>query len=397
MDTVILAPAGYLLDPDLGSDYERPWRLAKGLAARGFHVIAVAREVKRTDELGSNVEISAPPGRITGSPTIRLFDRAVLYWHSRNAAARAVSSGRVVAIHHVGPCGEQSPSFISRPPTPFVYGPVPARRPAGLTRDEWVSWLKTPNARRYDAHLSSLVARPLGHIGNTLWRRTMARADAVTVEARSAIPTIRPDARIIPPGIDTERFTPDDGTEMVKGRIVAVGSLLYRKGFDVLIKAMARVTATYPGAHLLIVGAGVAEQPLRQLAEDSGVSFSTTFVGEIPRIELPRLLRTAELFCHPSRFDTFPLAVLEAMASGLPCLVSSCGALPEIVSAAGRVHPVGDHAMLAADILEVLGKPVARRRLAEAARVRIEEHFTWPSMCDAYARLYLSLSSLAAG
>ena len=63
MDTVVLAPAGYLVDPDVGSDYERPWRLAQGLAKRGLRVVVVAREAKRLDELGPNVELARLPGR----------------------------------------------------------------------------------------------------------------------------------------------------------------------------------------------------------------------------------------------------------------------------------------------------------------------------------------------
>ncbi len=392
MDTVVLAPAGYLLDPDIGSDYERPWRLAQGLAKRGLRVVVVARETKRLADLGPNVELTCPPGSLPTSPVGRIIDRANLYWHARRVAYKEVASGRAFIIHHSGPCGEQSPSLIDQRHIPFVYGPLPSARPANLPDDEWLSWLRTPDASGAQRLLSRVAFGQARLAARFLWRRTLRRADAITVEARANAPSTRPDAIVIPPGIDVVQFSPDGPGEPATGRVIAVGNLLGRKGYDLLLRAVALAKRGYRPTHLLLVGSGPEERPLRQLAHKLGIESSVTFTGHVPRAELPRLLRTAEVFCHPASFDTFPLAALEAMACGVTPVVSSAGALPEIVGEAGLVHPVGDEQELARLILEVLSSSSVRQNLGTAARTRVVERFTWQAMCDSYLDLYRRLA-----
>jgi glycosyltransferase involved in cell wall biosynthesis len=392
MDTVVLAPAGYLVDPDLGSDYERPWRLAEGLAKRGLRVVMVAREARRLKELGSSVELERPPGHTPSTPLGRILDRANLYLHARRVAHREVSAGRALVIHHYGPCSEQSPSLIGTIPVPFVYGPMPGSRPADSGDDEWLTWLLAPHAARAEARLSKIIARPAGVPARWLWRRTVHRADSITVEAQANVPNGHRKIAVIPPGIDSIQFSPRIHGEPVTGRVVAVGSLIDRKGYDVLIRAVAQVARNYRAAHLLLIGSGPQEQALRLLSSQLGITGSITFAGKINRAELPSVLQSAEAFCHPARWDTFPFAPLEAMACGLPTLVSSAGALPEIVGDAGIVHTVDDEHDLARRLLEVLSNESLRRSLGTAARARVEEHFTWQAMCDGYLGLYLRLA-----
>jgi glycosyltransferase involved in cell wall biosynthesis len=156
---------------------------------------------------------------------------------------------------------------------------------------------------------------------------------------------------------------------------------------------MCQVARTYQSAHLVVVGSGPQEYSLRLLAEQLGIGASVIFKGTVPRADLPRLLQSAEVFCHPARWDTFPLAVLEAMACGLPTLVSSAGALPEIIGKAGIVHSVGDDVDLAHGLLELLSTIRLRRALGGAARARVSEHFTWQAMTASYCELYARLSN----
>jgi glycosyltransferase involved in cell wall biosynthesis len=79
------------------------------------------------------------------------------------------------------------------------------------------------------------------------------------------------------------------------------------------------------------------------------------------------------------------------MACGLTTLVSSAGALPEIVGDAGIVHAAGDDEQLAAQLHEVLSTPRLRHSLGTAARSRVIERFTWQAMCDSYYNLYRRL------
>jgi glycosyltransferase involved in cell wall biosynthesis len=118
-----------------------------------------------------------------------------------------------------------------------------------------------------------------------------------------------------------------------------------------------------------------------------------TFTGSVPRADLARLLHSAEVFCHPATFDTFPLALLEGMSSGLPTVVSSAGALPEIVGSGGVVHTAGDEEDLARQLRNVLSSGRLMQALGTAARARVIERFTWQVMCDAYIDLYQLLGS----
>ncbi len=393
MDTVVLAPAGYLLDPDIGSDYERPWRLAQGLAQRGLRVVIVARDVRKMGELGSGIEFERPPGRLPNSHIGRMVDRANLYLHARRVAYREVRSGRALVIHHLGPCGNGSPSLIGKLQIPFVYGPVPATLPADFYGEEWQSWIRSPKVGSVQARLGQSLAsqaRPLAHF---LRRRTLRRADAITVEAPSEMFSGQPNMVVIRPGIDADIFKPTSG-EHRAGRILAVGRLLPRKGYDVLIRAIGRVVKSCPSAHLLLVGSGPHERALQTLARDLGIDSSVTFAGNVSRMELIGLLQSAEVFCHPARWESFfPAAPLEAMACGLPMAVSSAGALPELVGDfAGRIHQPGDDAELAESLLEILTSRELRNAFGRAARAQIVAHFTWDGMCDSYHDLYRRLS-----
>jgi glycosyltransferase involved in cell wall biosynthesis len=392
MDTVVLAPAGYLLDPDIGSDYERPWRLAQGLAERGLRVVVVAREVKRAAELGPNVELAIPPGAMPTSPVGRVTDRAILYWHARAIVRGEVSARRALVVHHLGPCGEYSPSLNGRLPIPFVYGPVPGPRPLDLKDDEWLSWLRTPDATSRQLALSKVIVGPARGLAHILWKRTIRQSDAVTVEARANASSIQSDAVVIPPGIDAVQFSPGRPEDKVTGRVIAVGRLLERKGYDLLIRAIGDVVRNYSPAHLLLVGAGPAEQDLRRLTSQLGLDSSISFVGNVPRKDLPRLLNSAEVFCHPARWDNVPFAPLEAMACGLATLVSSAGGVPDTVGEAGLVHQAGEQEELTRHLSEILSKPGLLRSLGAAARRRVVERFTWQAMCDSYLELYWRLA-----
>src|ERR1700730_10478455 len=96
-ETVVLAPAGYIVDPDLGSDPERPWRLIQGLVRRGIRVVAVARTIARPRELGEGVTVRLVPGEIPTSATGRVIDRIRLYVYARVVALNELKGGGVLA------------------------------------------------------------------------------------------------------------------------------------------------------------------------------------------------------------------------------------------------------------------------------------------------------------
>lgn len=156
--------------------------------------------------------------------------------------------------------------------------------------------------------------------------------------------------------------------------ILFVGKDWRRKGGEVLIEAFRHVRAHFPGARLQIVG--TAEAPAGPGIE--------VFGRIADRNRLAELYARASIFCLPSHFDPFPLVLMEAMASGLPCVASAVCGIPEIVAdgETGLLVPPGDAERLANALLRLLGQPETARALGAAGRARIEQQLSWERVVD---------------
>ncbi|WP_282205189.1 glycosyltransferase [Kitasatospora fiedleri] len=145
-----------------------------------------------------------------------------------------------------------------------------------------------------------------------------------------------------------------------------VGNLTAKKDQATLLAAFALLRGREPDARLVLVGSGPLEAELRARAGD-GVLFAGT------RADVPELLPGWDVFCLSSRQEGLPVALMEAMASGLPSVVTGVGGVPEILDdgVEGRLVPPGDPAALAAALGELAG-PGPRERMGAAARRRAE-------------------------
>jgi glycosyltransferase involved in cell wall biosynthesis len=192
-----------------------------------------------------------------------------------------------------------------------------------------------------------------------------------------------PRIEVVPNGIDLARFRFDPlRRERVRRRlglpehacvVGGVGRLTAGKRFDVLVRALARL----PSDHwLLLVGAGPEENVLRRLAHETGVADRVLFTGERPCLpdgspgpDLPSLTSAMDLLASPSAEEAFGLAVVEALAAGLPVLYASCPAVEDLpasaASAARRV--TGGPDAFARAIAEVRAAGPASRTAPEAA------------------------------
>jgi glycosyltransferase involved in cell wall biosynthesis len=171
--------------------------------------------------------------------------------------------------------------------------------------------------------------------------------------------------------------------------IGAVGRLAPQKGFDVLIAALADV----PAAQLVLVGGGEEEARLRALAERRGVASRVRFAGPV---DDPRaMLGSFDVFAMPSRFEGFPLAVLEAQLAELPVVAAAVGSVPEAVihEQTGLLVPPDDPAALARALNRLLADGDGARRLGGAARRLVLERFTADHMARRFEELYASLAA----
>ena len=215
-----------------------------------------------------------------------------------------------------------------------------------------------------------------GGVGRWLKRRVVAAARVVTVMNTDMAARVRElggaDVRVMPMGARFSTVTPEPGGAGGPVRLLAVGRLVPKKGFDVLIEALNSV----PDAVLTIAGDGPAGGDLREAA--TGLGDRVTFAGQLGRTELDAAYAAADVAVFPSvpaasgDQDGLPVAMLEAMGSGLTVIASDLPGLNEAIEdgVSGMLVPAGDSAALATAIGEVSADAGKRRALGEAARVR---------------------------
>lgn len=206
-------------------------------------------------------------------------------------------------------------------------------------------------------------------------------------ESHAALGYACPHSSVIPNGFDLNEFRPDPAARLrvrhelglapATELVGLVGRFHPDKDHGSFIAAAGRVQRSNPQARFLLCGEGVTPEN-RQLtawAEQNGVRNACHFLGQ--REDMPRLAAALDLAVCSSLTEAFPRAVGEAMACGVPCVVTDVGDAAHLVGGTGRVIPAGDPAALAAAMDELLALDgAARRALGRMARERIVEDFS---------------------
>ncbi len=213
-----------------------------------------------------------------------------------------------------------------------------------------------------------------------LRRLVYPRADVVTANSLGALDAL---AAFVPRG--KLAFLPNpllpastaEAADFAAPTIITVGRLVEQKGLDVLLAAWAKAAAGLPDWRLMLVGGGPLEGELKALAAKLNIESSVEFAGHVSD-PFP-LLKGASFFVLTSRFEGTPNALLEAMACGLPAVVSDASPGPcELIGsgddAAGLIVPVEDVAATAAAIIRLAGDEDLRRRLGANAVRRVASH-----------------------
>lgn len=154
-----------------------------------------------------------------------------------------------------------------------------------------------------------------------------------------------------------------------------VSRLDHGKGHEDMIAAFGQLAPDAPNAWLVAVGAGPLEGTVRSQAANTFGSDRILFPGY--RRDVPRILGAANAFVHPSRLDACPLAILEAMGSGLPVIAYAEGGAKELVldRATGYLAPAGDISELSRAMRELYENMDAAQGFGQAARARISTEF----------------------
>lgn len=190
---------------------------------------------------------------------------------------------------------------------------------------------------------------------------------------------LRDPLTLTPPEDDADIPLPSGVQEARPLQILAVGTICKRKGYDLLLRACARLRAQGLDFRLKIVGQGPERLRLRWLAWRLGLRGLVEFTGQMPHENMADFYKKADIFVSPGRktsqgdVDGLPSALAEAMAFGLAVVVSDLPGLTEAVKdgKSGLVVPRNDAAALARALERLAGDPEERRRLGGAARTRI--------------------------
>ena len=218
--------------------------------------------------------------------------------------------------------------------------------------------------------------------------------------ARHVIATSTTSARLLAAdyGIPSDRLSVvQPGTDRVAARVrenagevvlLAVGAVIPRKGYDVLVAALARLARLR--WRLVIAGdGGRSPETLRGLeAEIAAFDLADriTLLGAVSSEQLASIYQRCDLFVLPSRFEGYGMVFAEAIAHGLPVVGTTAGAIPETVpDAAGVLVPPDDVEALAAALRRLIEDPAERERLAAAARAA--RFPSWREQAVAFARL----------
>jgi glycosyltransferase involved in cell wall biosynthesis len=204
---------------------------------------------------------------------------------------------------------------------------------------------------------------------------------------------------VVPCGVDLEHFSPAPARtapaavpdRACRYRLLSVGRLVPRKGYDTTIEALTRL----PETELLIAGgADATPEPehdrLAAFAERLGVADRVRLIGQVARTDMPALLRSADLVVCSPWYEPFGIVPLEAMACGVPVVASAVGGMLDTVvdGVTGAHVPPRDPAALAEVIGPLLQAPTRRAELARAGLERVRSRYSWDRVAADTAAVY---------
>lgn len=217
----------------------------------------------------------------------------------------------------------------------------------------------------------------------TLKRSAFFTSDAEVTRNTAVRYGMNPQKTIVFPwGVDLTHFTPHSAprTSHEGFTIFCNRSWEPNYGVDVLARAFVRVAQQKPDVSLLLIGGGSQGHIIRQILNSGGVMDNVSFPGQISNRELPRFYQMADLYISPSHVDGSSVSLMEALACGLPCLVSDIPANKEWVfdDQNGWLFPDGNVDALAAKILFAIENRKILPAFGKQARIIAEDRANWP-------------------
>jgi len=351
------------------------------LAERGHELDVAVQDVAIRGSLPANLRLHRIMGGGELGP-VRRFRYAVRVGDLYRRLARVHPYD---LIHQLNPVDVGLTTFLPPGSAPIVLGPHPAPWPPSQRPRRGMAWAPYTALRVVLRRLEQrraariLVFVPAG-AANVLSRRARARV------------------AVVPPGIDLDVFRPALAAER-RGppTVLFLAGLERRKGVEVLLDAFTEVARSHPDARLHLAGGGSLEDQIRSRARSEPLAGRVALLGHVDRQGVPALLRASTILCLPSFGEPLGMSALEAMASGLPVVVTETGGLAELVpDGSGRKVPPGDSAALARALDELLGAGPEELAALGAHNRAVAERYTWEAAVDRMEEVYAEVTGLYA-
>jgi L-malate glycosyltransferase len=229
----------------------------------------------------------------------------------------------------------------------------------------------------------------------TLKRSTFFTSDADVTRDMAVKYGMNPDKTVVFPwGVNLDHFVPSVVRRPSSAfTLFCNRSWEKRYGVDVLARAFVKVTQQNENVDLILLGGGSQGKYIRQILQNGGVLDRVTFGGQISQTDLSDWYHMADLYISPSHVDGSSVSLMEALACGLPCLVSDMPANKEWVAEGenGWRFPDGDSNALAAKILAVINQREKLPEIGRASRRSAERRADWKKNAETLMKTYRSI------
>ncbi len=229
----------------------------------------------------------------------------------------------------------------------------------------------------------------------TLKRSTFFTSDANVTKDKAVACGMNPEKTVVFPwGVDLEHFKPKPfDLQPLTFTLFCNRSWEARYGVDVLARAFVKVAQQNENVDLILLNGGSQSAQLRQILQSEGVLDRVTFGGQISQTDLPRWYHMADVYISPSHVDGSSVSLMEALACGLPCLVSDIPANKEwiVENENGWLFQDGDADSLAEKILAAISQREKLSEIGRASRRSAEMRADWKKNAKVLMNSYRSL------
>jgi glycogen(starch) synthase len=240
------------------------------------------------------------------------------------------------------------------------------------------------------------------HISETEWWlcyeawRVIACSDYMRREICQTFSVPDDKVRVIPNGISPSWFEVERNPQK-DPLVLYVGRLVPEKGAHVLVEAMSDIALEFPSVKLVVAGSGPMEGDLRRRIWESGLGRVVDLPGHLGDEALKDLYARAWVACFPSSYEPFGIVALEAMATGVPCVVGDAGGLQEIIDhgVTGMKVIPDDPVSLGETIKVLLRDTGLRLRLASRAKAVAKRNYSWDDIARSSEKVYEEVRALS--